>query len=61
MSSENGVDESLLIQAAVQCARPSNHPVSQAIVRSFSIEDLSDLDDGVVMEFEVGYPSGSGA
>lgn len=48
---EEGVDESLLIQSAVQCARHSNHPVSQAIVRSFSTEGLPDLDDGAVMEF----------
>ncbi len=48
---EDGVNESLLIQSAVQCARHSNHPVSQAIVRSFSTEGLPDLDDGVVMEF----------
>ena len=48
---EDGVDDSSLIQAALQCARHSNHPVSQAIVRSFSLEDVSDLDDGAVMEF----------
>ena len=46
------VDGPLLIQSAVQCARHSNHPVSQAIVRSFSTEGLPDLDDGAVMEFQ---------
>lgn len=45
------VEEHMLTQSAVQCARHSNHPVSQAIVRSFSTEGLPDLDDGAVLEF----------
>lgn len=45
------IEDNLLTQVAVQCARHSNHPVSQAIVRSFSIDELPDLDDGSVLEF----------
>ncbi len=47
----DGVEGSLLIQAAVQGARHSNHPVSKAIVRSFGEDVARQEADVEVVEF----------